>query len=199
MPRQHTKVQRNCESCNRPFLAPRCEVRRGCGRFCSRDCRQSIKGCFQLHVSPPTATGCILWTGCRNELGYGFLDRRPRGGKRYTLKAHRVAWELRHGSVPAGLEVCHNCPGGDNPSCVNPEHLFLGTHADNMRDAASKGQMPRGEKNASAKLTDAAVLAIRSRHAAGGVTGVQLANENHLNIQTIRDVIHGRTWKHLLS
>lgn len=80
-------------------------------------------------------TDCIEWTKSRRRGGYGQLTI---AGKKRT--AHRVAWELAHGPIPEGLFVCHSC---DNPPCVNVEHLFLGTHTENMRDMAAKGRSSR--------------------------------------------------------
>lgn len=79
--------------------------------------------------------GCWTWTACRNALGYGSIQY---GKPRKVVLAHRVAWELAHGAPPGrDVEVCHSC---DNPSCVRPDHLFLGTHLDNMRDMYAKGR-----------------------------------------------------------
>lgn len=90
---------------------------------------------FWLKVAQ--AEGCWLWLGAKGRRGYGYLHR---GGKtdRHPIRAHRASWEIHFGAIPAGLWVLHKC---DNPPCVNPNHLFLGTRKDNMDDCASKGRV----------------------------------------------------------
>ncbi len=76
--------------------------------------------------------GCWEWQGSRNKLGYGITSLRGR-----AIRAHRVSWEIVNGPIPDGLLVCHRC---DNPACVRPDHLFLGTQIDNLRDMRTKGR-----------------------------------------------------------
>lgn len=87
---------------------------------------------FWSSVDKDGENGCWLWTRGRNEHGYGVLDRKSGSGL-----AHRYSWELANGPIPTGLQVLHRC---DNPPCVNPEHLFLGTRLDNMADMTAKGR-----------------------------------------------------------
>lgn len=103
-------------------------------------------------------TGCWLWEGAprRAEEGYGRIDV---GGK--AVPAHRYSYEYHRGPIPSGMVVCHKC---DTPACVNPDHLFLGTQGDNVRDCAAKGRLVdnSGERSPLAKLTDAQVAEIRA-------------------------------------
>ena len=94
---------------------------------------------FVAMVGPEDpGTGCWPWLGCLTGGGYGQI----RNSGRYQ-QAHRAAWELKYGPIPEGLVVCHRC---DNPRCVRPDHLFLGTATDNMRDMYSKGRHPRASR-----------------------------------------------------
>jgi hypothetical protein len=89
---------------------------------------------FWSKVAKGADDACWLWQAGRFKSGYGAFAMRP-----HTKRAHRVAWELVNGPIPDGLHVLHEC---DTPPCCNPAHLFLGTHADNMRDRQSKGGYP---------------------------------------------------------
>lgn len=101
-----------------------------------------------------------MWTGACRTKGYGAI--RSGGRKSPVVATHRVAYELAFGPIPAGMSVLHRC---DNPPCCDPDHLFLGTHADNMRDMATKGRgrAPSGMANPRCRLTDRDVEAIRSQ------------------------------------
>lgn len=111
-----------------------------------------------LHRVETSTAGCWQWTKSLTHNGYG--RTRHRG---HEKRAHRVAYELAFGCVPADKQVCHHC---DNPACVNPDHLFIGTQLDNMRDMIAKGRKVvnalRGEKHPRAKLSDADVAALRA-------------------------------------
>jgi hypothetical protein len=107
-----------------------------------------------------TPTGCWEWRGQRVHRGYGKVSI---GENRQTY-AHRAAWSLANGPIPRGMLIRHTC---DNPPCVNPDHLLLGTHRDNMRDMVERERNQRGERHAFAVLTDAQVAEIRTAVASG--------------------------------
>lgn len=109
------------------------------------------------HSKPDMGTGCRLWTASTIGRGYGQMTFK--GIKSY---AHRMAWVAAHGPIPDDMHVLHRC---DVPICINPEHLFLGTNADNMADKIAKGRQGpplHGVRSGMAKLTDADVVAIRA-------------------------------------
>ena len=134
---------------------------------------------------------CWNWTGGKDGDGYGNFRI---GSKFY--KAHRVAYELAHGSIPDGKLCCHRC---DNPGCCRVSHLFLGTRQDNNDDMERKGRgnQPSGEKNGNAKLTKEKVSRIRKEYARGNTTLVKLAEKYGVSNPTISRTITGKQWKHV--
>lgn len=113
-------------------------------------------------------------------------------GKEKTLSAHRVAYELFVGPIPPGQCVLHHC---DNPSCVRPCHLFLGTLLDNNLDMLLKGRTARGEKSGAAKLNDKLVYDILSLR--GTLSHVAIAKQVSISRSVVSEIIEGKAWKHL--
>jgi hypothetical protein len=143
---------------------------------------------------------CWLWCASKDAAGYGAISVDV-DGKRTSLRAHRLSYELTKGPIPVGLMACHKC---DNPPCVNPDHIFLGTAQENSADRDAKGRHrvvpPRnraiGERSGQAKLTDADVLRISERYA-DGATQKQLASEFGISQTEVGNILRGRSWKHV--
>lgn len=131
-----------------------------------------------------TASGCWEWRGVRSTWNYGMVNGRS---------AHRIAYTRAHGSIPEGMFICHRC---DNPPCVNPDHLFAGTPAENTADAIAKGRMARGEKAGPSRLTKATVLEIRARAAAGELQ-YRIAEDIGVCNMTISHIVRRKSWTHI--
>ena len=168
---------------------------------------------FWRHVDKAPGDACWLWTASRNPKGYGQFHFRDR-----STHSHRVAWELTYGPIPEGMWCLHHC---DNPSCVRPDHLFLGTAADNTADMMSKGRhggevfpaykiagdrhwtrrhpenILKGEDIGTSRLTEQQVLEIRAKYAAGEFSKASLAREYGVVHHTIRSIIARKSWRHI--
>jgi len=125
---------------------------------------------------------CWIWQGGMSARRYGQL-----GWRNKLWRVHRLMWVLFYGAIPEGLFVCHHC---DVPLCCNPEHLFLGTSKDNMRDAASKARMQRGDKKRNAKLKPSDIPAIREDSRPCEV----ICLEYGVSHQAIRDAKNKKNW-----
>lgn len=136
---------------------------------------------------------CWIWQGATygKASPYGKQWCNGRG-----MKAHRFSWLVHFGPIPDGLLVCHKC---DNPRCVNPNHLFLGTHKDNSEDSAKKGRnhRERGTARYCAKLTDEKVAIILSRYNGRRYGGDRLARDFGVSRTAIYNIIYGLRWKHV--
>jgi hypothetical protein len=135
---------------------------------------------------------CWVWRGYRQLNGYGNIERQ-RNHVRTVIGTHRLSFELAYGPIPEGMEVCHRC---DVRRCVRPDHLFLGTHAENVADMWSKGRgvaPPRlvGLRNHNARLGADQIAEIRRRWAAGGVKQRDLALEYGVGQSSIWRFVHG--------
>lgn len=148
-----------------------------------------IKDRLKVYSKTDAGSGCLEWIGAKRK-GYGRLRI---AGKDYA--AHKLSWIESNGPIPNGMWVLHRC---DNPACIQPSHLFLGTAKDNFDDMHCKGRYtpPRGEKQPNAKLNADKVLSLRKLYAKG-MQFRQMAKAFGINEATIKDCVRGETWSHI--
>lgn len=161
-------------------------------RYCDAKCRvEPFQDRFWRKVDKTVPNGCWLWTACKNVDGYGSFPCE----ELQEHRAHRISWILANGPIPAGSSVLHKCPTGENPSCVNPDHLYLGTQTDNMQDTVAAGThfSMRGEAHANSLLDAAAIREIRMNY--NRITVKELASRFNVTIAAVRDVAKGRSWQ----
>lgn len=159
---------------------------------------KSVRERFDASV-PDRGDGCWIWKGSLNAYGYGRMSIGTPPNQRNAM-AHRVSWEMHFGPIGDGLYVCHRC---DNPPCVNPAHLFLGTQFDNMGDAGRKGRLPQqkyagfcaGSRNGRSKLTEAQAKEIRDSWPA--ISQRSLATKFGVSRALVRHIIAGGNWTHV--
>jgi len=149
--------------------------------------RISAEHFFRTHytISP---SGCWEWTAAKLKTGYGALA--DDAGR--PIRAHRFAYQLFKGHITKGRLVLHSC---DNRLCVNPDHLRLGTHTDNMQDASERNRLRKGEKSHFAKLTESEVLQIRAL--AGHKKQKDIATQFKVSRAIVCQIISRQIWKHL--
>lgn len=133
---------------------------------------------------------CWGWKGGLAHFGYGLMKVRGKNDR-----AHRISWRIHKGEIPKGKLVLHKC---DNPICSNPEHLYLGTQSDNVKDIYNRNRRSqRGEKNNQSKLKENQVREIRKKYTGKRGELKSLGEEYRVNYNTIRLIIRNERWKHI--
>lgn len=165
-----------CENCNNPCYKKYARA------FCSSKCR------FLSYVVI-NEVGCWLWIGAKERKGYGRLCFE----NKKNAVASRVSYEIFKGTIPEGKYVCHSC---DNPSCVKPAHLWIGTAQENASDMISKGRSLKGEQHIKSKLSKECILKIRQL-AAEGLSQIEISKIYNARPGHINNIIKRRAWKHI--
>lgn len=205
MPRP--SIPHQCASCGIAFSG---EPQR---KYCSRNCYvQSGVGpeprpvADRLWAKVDKSGDCWLWMGAFED-GYGRIGVcKTATTPAYNERVHRISFLIHYGPIPRGLNVCHTC---DVRHCVNPDHLWLGTHADNNADKHAKGRSrcgngvwkngvtPAGVRNGLAKLDDDKVLAIRSAYASSKISQEALAKIYGVSDTLIGNIVRRESWRHI--
>lgn len=201
-PSQFTDRSSTCQHCGKPCLKS--------GKYCSQACFYShrrnpdqadvAKRFWEKVHKGDAADACWVWVASTTRRGYGTIRI---GGRQ--LAAHRLSWELHNGPISDGLFVCHRC---DNPMCVRPDHLWLGSHTENMQDMVAKGrrvdgpslnpeQRARGASHGCARLSNEDVVAMRALYDAGDASAKELAERFGLSLRHTFKIVRRQSWRHL--
>jgi len=182
---------KECLHCGRSMAGMSCLKRRlYCGNYCVKAAQRAIPDSarFWPKVDKRGPDECWPWIGAKQRAGYGHF--RNQAGK--TVTASRFAYEFANGPIAAGMHVLHRC---DNRACVNPAHLFLGTHNENMADMVAKKRHTFGENNKHNKITEVqarTILALKGR-----ARPVELAREYGIGAGAIHAIWRGDAWRHI--
>jgi hypothetical protein len=151
--------------------------------------KKSSEELFWEKVDKRSEDECWEWIASRDSCNYGMFYPKDHSN---GVKASRYSYQLRYGDIPKGLYVLHKC---DNPPCVNPKHLFIGTQTDNMQDMISKGRLydRRGEKNSKVKLTEEDVRTVKLLRK-NGMTYKSIAKSLKVSEGCINHILNGRHW-----
>ena len=194
-----SSVPRVCLRCGQAFLAAPWVVRRGNGLYCSGTCQRAprVTPAERFWAKVTKSDGCWLWEGLRNPHGYGIFT--TGGHSSRNVLAHRFSYSLNVGPVPRGLFVLHGC---DVRPCVRPDHLSLGTAADNAADMVAKGRGTPYERRVANlasrnRLSFAIADEMRSVYAAGGVGLRDLARRYGTDSSTASKIVRGIRWRTL--
>jgi hypothetical protein len=153
---------------------------------------------FENYFLPEPMSGCYLWTGGTTKWGHGYFNHRKPDGSFHTYIAHRYAYVQKYGPIPDGMFACHKC---NNASCVNPDHIYIGTPKQNTHDAMRIGrhrsvrrELLSSERNGRAVLTWDAVRKMRAEYATGGITKSDLAHKYGVSPTAASLAIRRKTW-----
>lgn|SRR3990167_1209066 len=188
-------MKKVCRNCHHLFTIPNCyQQRRKC---CSVSCRHkwfSIEKRFWRNVKKTSS--CWMWTSSTNDKGYGQTTITRKHKVHQNVSAHRMAYELTYGSIPGNQYVLHQC---DNPPCVKPDHLYLGTAQDNINDCVRKNRNSFGEHRYCAKLLISDVQKIRLSYNGQRGHFVILGNTYGVTPETISNIVRRKTWKQVIN
>ena len=134
-------------------------------------------------------SGCWDWSGCLYATGYGKITFQTK-----NWLAHRASYKIHKGDVPSDMLVCHTC---DNRKCTNPDHLFIGTHKDNLSDMKNKGRSNRGQKNGRSKLTDEDVGSLKHMNRVRYFEQKELAKHFGINRSLVSMILGEKVWQHV--